>query len=74
MLDQAGEHGKPGAFEVFAATRERPGLVNVEADDRVPFTIAGTEIDAYCADSAIKGRFRKTSNGGAERVDRLMGG
>ena len=34
VLDQAGEHGKPGAFEVLGAARERPGLVNVEADDR----------------------------------------
>jgi hypothetical protein len=34
VLDQAGEHGKPGAFEVFGAIGERPGLVDVEADDR----------------------------------------
>ena len=34
VLDQAGEHGKPGAFEVLGVARQRPGLVNVEADDR----------------------------------------
>ena len=34
VVDQAGKHGKPGAFEVAAATGERPGLVDVEPDDR----------------------------------------
>src|SRR5215469_4067217 len=35
VADQAGKHGKPGAFEVVAATGERPGLVDIEPDDGV---------------------------------------